>query len=142
MITTISLLLTLASKALAGVDFSRSCASESIHPIGQHRHSRLIRKGNGKSRLTHRKSNEKKDYYVGNGVSDSTGELFVEAWCDGGRSGDRCTRLKLSECFQNVRKHLPQERNAPPRLLPSREDGDVGMTIVLLADENGARRDS
>lgn len=43
------------------------------------------------------------DYYVGNGISDSTGELFIEAWCQGGIGGGQCTRLKLSECFQNVR---------------------------------------
>lgn len=46
------------------------------------------------------------NYYVGNGISDGSGELFVEAWCHGGQDGDeiprpdQCTRLKLAGCFK------------------------------------------
>lgn len=51
-----------------------------------------------------------KDYYLGNGISDSSGELFVEAWCHGGSENDGrqrpdlCNRLDLTKCFQNVCK--------------------------------------
>lgn len=48
------------------------------------------------------------DYYVGNGVADSTGDLFIEAWCNGGQTetGEGrpalCTRLNLSDCYKVV----------------------------------------
>ncbi|PSR84447.1 hypothetical protein BD289DRAFT_261707 [Coniella lustricola] len=47
------------------------------------------------------------NYYLGNGVSDSTGELFIEAWCHKWSdpaeppAGGICTRLTLAECFKN-----------------------------------------
>ncbi|KAF3759964.1 hypothetical protein M406DRAFT_335175 [Cryphonectria parasitica EP155] len=48
------------------------------------------------------------NYYLGNGVSDGTGELFIEAWCHGGLMYDgtpysgKCSRLSLAECFKSV----------------------------------------
>lgn len=54
-----------------------------------------------------------KDYYLGNGVADGTGEFIVEAVCRGGINvGDGkqrpnvCSRLRLTECFKNVRVYL------------------------------------
>lgn len=64
-----------------------------------------------------------KDYYLGNGISDHTGELFIEAWCHGGQDGagnerpDVCNRLKLTECFKNVRC----SGNPPPPTQPCGE---------------------
>lgn len=61
------------------------------------------------------------NYYLGNGISDSSGDLFIEAWCHGGSENDGrqrpdlCNRLRLTECFKNLNGNIePFAENETP----------------------------